>query len=132
MSVDLGSSDGLSVAPDFVRSWLGAWNAHDLEAVLAHFAEDATFTSPVAARILDGSDGVVHGKAAPRSYWRKGLRRIPDLRFDLVDIYVGVDTIVINYRNQNGGLVSEVLRFDGPLVVEGHGTYRSDDADPGA
>jgi hypothetical protein len=121
-----------SWARGFVRNWLEAWNAHDLEAVLAHFADDATFTSPVAARILEGSDGVVHGKAALRNYWGEGLRRIPDLRFDLVGIYVGVDTIVINYRNQNGGLVSEVLRFHGPLVVEGHGTYLGDDADPGA
>ena len=32
---------------------------------------------------------------------------------------------------QNGGLVNEVLRFDGPLMVEGHGTYL-EDADPGA
>jgi hypothetical protein len=117
---------------DFVGTWLEAWNGHDVEAVLAHFAEDATFTSPVAARILEGSDGVVHGKAALRNYWREGLRRIPDLRFDLVGIYVGVDTIVINYRNQSGGLVNEVLRFDGPLVVAGHGTYLGDDADPGA
>jgi hypothetical protein len=119
-------------ARDFVRSWLEAWNAHDLEAVLAHFAQDATFTSPVAARILEGSDGVVHGKAALRGYWREGLSRIPDLRFDLVGIYLGVDTIVINYRNQNGGLVSEVLKFEGTLVVEGHGTYLGEDANPGA
>jgi hypothetical protein len=119
-------------AREFVESWLEAWNAHDVEAILAHFAEDATFTSPVAARILEASNGVVHGKAALRDYWREGLQRIPDLRFDLVGTYVGVDTIVINYRNQNGGLVNEVLRFDGPLVVEGHGTYLGHDADPGA
>ncbi|MGO9956006.1 MAG: nuclear transport factor 2 family protein [Solirubrobacteraceae bacterium] len=119
-------------ANDFVRSWLEAWNAHDVEAVMAHFAEDVTFTSPVAARIVNGSQGVVRGKAALRNYWREGLARIPDLRFELVGVYLGVDTIVINYRNQNGGLVSEVLRFHGPLVVEGHGTYLGADASPGA
>ena len=37
-----------------------------------------------------------------------------------------------NYRNQNVGLVSEVLKFDGPLVVEGHGTYPAEDASAGA
>jgi ketosteroid isomerase-like protein len=84
-----------SRARDFVRSWLEAWNAHDVDAVLARFAEDATLTSPVAARILEGSDGVVHGKAALRNYWREGLKRIPDLRFDVVGTYVGVETIVI-------------------------------------
>jgi hypothetical protein len=118
-------------ASDFVEAWLGAWNGHDPDAVLAHFAEDVIFTSPVAARIVEGSDGVIRGKAALRRYWREGLTRIPDLRFDLIGVYVGVETIVINYRNQNGGLVSEVLKFDGPLVVEGHGTYLGD-ASPGA
>jgi hypothetical protein len=43
-------------------------------------------------------------------------------------LYVGVSTIVINYRNHRGSLVNEVLRFDGELVVEGHGTYLSADA----
>lgn len=100
--------------------------------MLSHFTEDVTFTSPVAARIVNGSEGVVRGKAALRSYWREGLARIPDLRFDLVGVHVGVDTIVINYRNRNGGLVSEVLRFRGPLVVEGHGTYLGANANPGA
>jgi len=119
-------------ASDFVRSWLEAWNAHDLEAVLSHFDEDVMFTSPVAARIVAGSTGVIRGKAELREYWREGLTLIPDLRFDLIGIYHGVDTMVINYRNQNGGLVNEVLKFDGPLVVEGHGTYLGEDANPGA
>lgn len=107
----------------FVRDWLAAWNRHDVDALLAHFADDVTFTSPAAARIVEGSDGVVHGKQALREYWREGVRRIPDLHFELTGTYVGVDTLVINYRNQAGGLVNEVLRFDGGLVVEGHGCY---------
>ena len=38
-----------------------------------------------------------------------------------------------NYRNQNGGRVSEVLKFDDdPLVAEGHGTYLGADASAGA
>ena len=38
-------------------------------------------------------------------------------------VYAGVSTLVINYRNQRGGLVNEVLIFDGDLVTSGHGTY---------
>jgi hypothetical protein len=110
-------------AHEFVQGWLAAWNGHDVDAVLAHFADDVTFRSPVAARIVEGSDGIIRGKAALRAYWSEGVRLIPDLHFELVGTYVGIDTLVINYRNQNGGLVNEVLVFDGPLVVEGHGTY---------
>jgi hypothetical protein len=110
-------------AQRFVESWLRAWNDHDVERVLAHFADDAVFTSPVAAQLVPGSDGVIHGKSALRAFWGEGLRRIPDLHFELLGVYLGVDTLVINYRNQKGGLVSEVLRFDGSVVTEGHGTY---------
>ncbi|WP_204050928.1 nuclear transport factor 2 family protein [Microbispora siamensis] len=114
---------------EFVDSWVKAWNAHDVDAVLAHFAEDVTFRSPVAAQLV-GGDGTIRGKAALRAYWEEGLRRIPDLRFEVLGSYVGVDCLVINYRNQKGGLVNEVLIFDGPLVVDGYGTYLGDDANP--
>jgi hypothetical protein len=85
----------------FAEQWVKDWNAHDVDALLAHFTDDVVFTSPVAIRVL-GGDGVIRGKEA---------------------LYVGISTLVINYRNQAGGVVSEVLTFDGPLVREGHGTY---------
>ena len=110
--------------------WAQAWNAHDLEQVLSHFAEDVVFASPVAAQLIDGSDGVLRGKAALRDYWAYGLRAIPDLHFTVLDVYVGVSAVVIAYRNQKGARVSEVLIFDGPLVVQGHGTYLGADASP--
>ncbi|MCX4832105.1 nuclear transport factor 2 family protein [Streptomyces sp. NBC_00006] len=116
-------------ARTFVDSWVTAWNAHDLDALLAHFADDVTFRSPVAAQLL-GGDGVMRGKDALRAYWTEGLRRIPDLRFEVVGSYVGVNSLVINYRNQKGGLVNEVLIFDGPLVTDGYGTYLGEDVNP--
>lgn len=115
---------------EFSRNWLDAWNAHDVEAVLEHFAEDVVFTSPVAARVLDDSDGVVRGKHALRAYWTRALERVPDLHFELLGAYAGVEAIVINYRNQVGGLVSEVLIFENNLVRQGHGTYLGSGANP--
>jgi hypothetical protein len=56
------------------------------------------------------------------------LRLIPDLHFEVVGVYVGVDTLAINYRNQMGRLVNEFLIFDGSLVRQGHGTYLGSDA----
>jgi len=117
-------------ATNFVDSWVQGWNAHDLELLLSHFADDVIFTSPVAAQLLHDSDGVIRGKAELREYWAEGLRRIPDLRFEVIDVYIGLHTLVINYRNQKKTLVNEVLIFDGPLVVQGHGTYRGSDANP--
>jgi len=106
----------------FAEQWARDWNAHDIDALLEHFTDDIVFTSPVAVRLF-GGDGVIRGKAALRDYWAKGVRLIPDLRFEVLAVYAGISTLVINYRNQAGGVVCEVLTFDGPLVREGHGTY---------
>ncbi|WP_261300117.1 nuclear transport factor 2 family protein [Sphingomonas alpina] len=107
----------------FAAEWCDAWNAHDLERVLDHFHDDVLFTSPVAAAILPETRGQVHGKDALRAYWSEGLRRIPDLHFTVEQVFAGVDTVVIQYRNQKGVSVSEVLIFDGDRVKSGHGTY---------
>ena len=46
----------------FVNSWVTAWNAHDLDAVLTHFADNVTFRSPVAS-----SCWAVMGSSAART-----------------------------------------------------------------
>jgi hypothetical protein len=46
-----------------------------------------------------------------------------DTGFDVVGVYRGESVLVINYRNERGGLVNEVLTFDGDVVREGNGTY---------
>jgi ketosteroid isomerase-like protein len=107
----------------FADAWVSAWNAHDVEAVLGHFHEGVVFTSPVAARVLPDTNGVVRGKDALRHYWTTALALLPGLHFDVIGVYQGESTLVINYRNQRGELVDEVLTFDGDLVLEGHGTY---------
>ena len=118
------------VAQRFVDQWVRDWNSHDLDALLAHYRDDVVFTSPVAAQLLDGSTGVIRGKDELRAYWAEGLRRIPDLHFEVLAYYVGVNTLVINYRNQRGGLVAEVLTFEGDEVAVGHGTYLGADDNP--
>jgi hypothetical protein len=94
--------------------------------ILSHFGDDATFSSPVVTRIVPDSEGVIQGKAALRDYWREGLRRIPNLRFEIEGVYVGVEALVINYRNQDDRLVCEVLFLDGMLVTNGLGAYLDD------
>lgn len=114
----------------FAARWAAAWNARDIEAVLAHFAEDCTFTSPV-ARQLFGGDGVIRGKATLRAYWTHALEKVPDLHFEVLGVHSGIDTVVIHYRNQRGNEVCEVLSFgpDGQVVL-GHGTYRGTSGNP--
>jgi ketosteroid isomerase-like protein len=104
-------------AAEFAARWKRDWNAHDLDALLAHFAPDVVFTSPVAAQLLPDGDGVIRGREALRAYWSHALRLLPDLHFTVEGVYAGLDTIAIEYRNHTGNSVCEMLRFDGPLVA---------------
>jgi ketosteroid isomerase-like protein len=59
--------------------WARAWNARDIDAVLAHFTDDVTFLSPVAADVVGTPE--LRGKPALRAYWERALARIGRLHF---------------------------------------------------
>jgi hypothetical protein len=115
----------------FAARWCEDWNSHDLDRVLSHFADEVIFTSPLAASLVPESQGRIAGKDSLRSYWEKGLSRNPDLHFTVEHVFAGVDTAVIQYRNQQGVLVSEVLEVEDGLVRRGHGTYEAQSVRPG-
>lgn len=113
----------LEFAQRFAAQWRDDWNSHDIERILAHYHDDVTFSSPMVSRFNGDPSGTVRGKKALREYWTEGLRRIPDLHFEVVDVRVSVDSLVIDYRNQIGGRVHEVLTFRDGLVISGFGAY---------
>ena len=43
----------------------------------------------------------------------------------MLEVYSGVDTLVIRFRNQRNEVRCEVLTFRDGLVVEGEGTFLS-------
>jgi len=113
----------LEFAEKFAAEWVDAWNAHDLDRLLGHFADDVVWSSPVVVSFFGEESGTLHGKQAVREYYAAGLERIPNLRFEVLSVRAGMAVMVINYRNQDGREVSEVLKLRDGLVVEGHGTY---------
>ena len=100
------------------EAWVGAWNAHDLDAILRHYADDVEFVSPFVERLLGDASGAVRGKAQLRAYFVKGLAAFPDLRFELLEILVGVGSVTVYYRGVRGLLAAEVmcLADDGRIV----------------
>jgi hypothetical protein len=90
-------------------AWVGAWNAHDLEAILSHYADDVEFVSPFVERLVGDPGGVVRGKAALREYFAKGLAAYPDLRFEPLAVLTGIDSVTVYYRSVRGLLAAEVM-----------------------
>jgi ketosteroid isomerase-like protein len=97
----------------FAEEWVAAWNAHDLDRVLAHYTDDFEMTSPFIVRMLDEPTGTIVGKERVRVYWRRALERMPGLRFEVLDVFAGVDSVVIHYKAVLGLRACEVFQFDG-------------------
>jgi ketosteroid isomerase-like protein len=102
-------------AASFSRDWLEAWNTHDLERVLSHYTDDAEMSSHFI--ILRGVDpsGKVVGKKALAEYWAPALGPQSSLRFELLNVLLGVSSIAILYKTNAGGMdhqAVEVFHFD--------------------
>jgi len=97
-------------ANEFARDWIEAWNSHDLDRVLAHYDEDFEMRSPFIAAFAGESSGRLRGKPQIRRYWEIALKRVPNLRFELLEVFSGVHSLVIRYRGHKG-LVAEMFSF---------------------
>ena len=100
------------LAGQFAHDWMLAWNCHDLDAIMSHYAPDVVLTSPTAARLLSSPSGTVAGKEAVRGYFERGLEAYPDLKFALLDVMWGVSSILLYYVNQKGTRTGEFMELD--------------------
>lgn len=97
---------------DFAEGWIDAWNSHDLDRILGHYAADVVIRTPRAAAWDPSTGGVVEGLAAVRRYWCAALRASPHLRFELDSTLTSAGGGTILYRNHRGELVAETVIFD--------------------
>lgn len=102
----------------FAADWIEAWNHRDLDRVLSHYSDDFEFTSELIVTVMSEPSGRLKGKPAIRDYWEKALARLPVLRFELIDVLTGVDSLAIYYRRHDGNLALEHFEFgpDGKVV----------------
>jgi predicted ester cyclase len=91
--------------------WVAAWNAHDLELIMAHYEDSIEVVSPVAAQLLATKDGKVSGKANLRAYFQRGLEAYPNLQFRLDDVLWGMNSVVFYYTDQNGARAAEFMEL---------------------
>ena len=99
-------------AKRFAQHWVAAWNSHDLDDILSHYASDVVLTSPVVTKMMGEASGTANGKAALRDYFRKGLDMFPNLQFTLLEVMQGHSSIVLYYENQRGTRTGEFMELD--------------------
>ena len=103
------------------RDWIAAWNRHDLDAVLTHYADQLEFVSPLVVRRLGRADGTIRTKAELRDYFAASLGPGSDLRFDPRAVLVGVMSYTVLYRNHRGqGVAETAFLNDAGLVARAY------------
>jgi ketosteroid isomerase-like protein len=100
-------------AERMAHEWVEAFNAHDVERILSHYAESIELTSRLVMRVVGDPEGTVRGKAALRAYFGKALAAAPHLRFELLEVFVGVRSVAVHVRSNVRGLQLEVMELDG-------------------
>ena len=105
------------------QAWIAAWNRHDLDAIIRHYAPDVTFTSPFVPALSGEPSGTIHGIESLTAYFRKGLQAYPDLHFELLRVLTGVDSLLLYYRSVKGLLAAEMMVVNDEGLVQ---TVRAD------
>jgi ketosteroid isomerase-like protein len=100
----------------FAAEWIAAWNSHDLDRILSHYAEDIVLLAPGAQKLV--GDGRVVAIRALREYWGQVLTIQPNLAFDFTDVRFGHGCLTILYRNHRAQQAAETFEFgaDGQVV----------------
>ena len=95
-------------AETYAKSWIEAWNNHDVDALGEHYAEDVVFRSPFIPKLIENASCTIHGRTDLKKYLAKGMEAFPHMRFQLHRVGVGVDSLALNYISMEGALANEV------------------------
>jgi hypothetical protein len=99
----------------FAHEWLHAWNQHDVDLIMKHYADSIEFCSPVVQKVLGDPEGVVRGIDNLRDYFSRQLKKFSTLHFQLLDVFTSPQSIVLYYKINRGLLAAEVMILDADM-----------------
>jgi ketosteroid isomerase-like protein len=94
------------------EDWIDAWNAHDLDRISHHYAENVVFEANTVMARWNREDGRLAGRAEVREQFRKGLELAPDLHFTLEEVFLAPSGYAVLYRRENGNRVIDSVVLD--------------------
>ncbi len=99
-------------ARTFAADWIAAWNNHDIQAIMHHYADDISFTSPFVTRLNNDPTSRITTKPDLQQYFLRALTAYPDLTFELFHVLTAVNSVVLYYRSVNNLLAAEFMLFN--------------------
>ncbi|MEI8255065.1 MAG: nuclear transport factor 2 family protein [Deltaproteobacteria bacterium] len=85
--------DALSLA----QAWIAAFNAHDVDALVALYAPEATHTSPKIRAQHPETGGRLVGRDALERWWRESNARVQGLRYEPTGYTADAGRVIIEY-----------------------------------
>jgi len=93
-------------------AWLAGWNAHDLDAVMACYADDVDFVASTVTRRWGKPDGRLEGKDQLRQHFKLGLELATNLSFTEEAFLTSPAGYALLYQRENGNRVLDVVEVD--------------------
>lgn len=96
----------------FAHEWIESWNSHDLNRILDHYCDDFEITTPMIKVALDIESGSLKGKENIRNYWQAAFKKVPDLKFELIEVTQSINSIALYYKSVMNKMSIEVMFFN--------------------
>lgn len=96
-------------------AWLDAFNAHNLDSLLALYDDRAEHYSPKLKLHQPETNGLIKGKPSLRKWWEDAFNRLPNLRYNVINLMSDNEQVFIEYIRQTPG--EEDLRVGEVLVI---------------
>ncbi len=103
-------------------NWINAFNEHDLKKLLTLYADAAIHFSPKLKLKQPETEGWIMGKPSLEKWWGDAFERIPTLHYELKDLIVQNDQVLMEYLRTAAGdpemMVAEILEIENNLIVK--------------
>ena len=101
--------------------WFDAFNAKDLEKLLALYDDEAQHFSPKLKIRQPEKNGLIIGKPAMRVWWQDAFDRLPTLHYKVTSLTANTDRVFMEYirqvENEEDLLVAEVLEIKEGKII---------------
>lgn len=95
--------------------WFAAFNAHDLNALLELYDDQAQHYSPKLKIRKPETSGLIVGKEQLRNWWQDAFDRLPEFKYEILKLTAGEDQVFMEYLRHVPG--EEMLRVGEVLEI---------------
>ena len=104
-------------AQAYAETWVAAWNAHDIDAIMGFYADSIHHITPKLTMLFGAATDVIRDKQELRDYFEAALKRAPDLRFSLREVFAGTDSLVLVFESTTGLHVAVTLILNEAMKI---------------